>query len=191
LLLPSRSLHASPSPFYAVRPSPHTVGYKTDPTAEESQVELSTLVDQIDEQVTNGDGVLGNQPKVGNTPNGPPEVRYKGFKEGQDYKPFGLKKNRRLDKPQRIIHRSPRFGPGAKQATYKDAFLYLGIDPLKEALNDALLSKFVTTMGKIKGRNETGLSRNSQRRMGKAVRRARAMGILPMMSKPVTLDLYR
>lgn len=89
------------------------------------------------------------------------------------------------------MQRVPRFGPGAKQAASKDAFLYLGIDPLKEAMNDALLSKFVTTMGKIKGRNETGLSRRSQRRVGKAVRRARAMGILPMMSKAVTLDQYR
>jgi len=52
------------------------------------------------------------------------------------------------------------------QATYEDAFLYLGIDPLKEAMNDALLSKFVTTMGKIKGQNETRWSRRSQQRVG-------------------------
>ena len=52
------------------------------------------------------------------------------------------------------------------QATYKDAFLYLSINPLKEAMNDALLSKFMTTMGKIKGQNETGWSRRSQQRVG-------------------------
>jgi len=38
---------------------------------------------------------------------------------------------------------------------------------------------FINPMGKIKGRNETGLTWKSQRLVGKMVRRARAMGVIP------------
>lgn len=38
-------------------------------------------------------------------------------------------------------------------------------------------------MGKILPRNVTGLTRKSQRYVGKAIRRARAMGILPVLSR--------
>ena len=63
----------------------------------------------------------------------------------------------------------------------KDPFLFYNIDPVKEALNSHLLNAFLTTMGKIRGRNETMLPRRTQRRMGKAIRRARNLGILPNM----------
>ena len=38
-------------------------------------------------------------------------------------------------------------------------------------------------MGRIQPRNVTGLTRKSQRQVGKAIRRARAMGILPVLSR--------
>ncbi|KAG2156202.1 hypothetical protein DEU56DRAFT_906373 [Suillus clintonianus] len=73
-------------------------------------------------------------------------------------------------------------GPGTKQAKQQDIFYRLGVDPLQEASNDVLLSSFVTEMGKIKHRAETGLTTKSQRRLGKAIRRAKMMGIIPVLS---------
>lgn len=43
-------------------------------------------------------------------------------------------------------------------------------------MNPLVLNRFVTSLGKIKGRGMTGLQRSSQRKMGKAVRRARVSG---------------
>ncbi|KAJ8590878.1 hypothetical protein M405DRAFT_861015 [Rhizopogon salebrosus TDB-379] len=73
-------------------------------------------------------------------------------------------------------------GPGSKQAKKQDVFYRLGIDPLQEASNDVLMSSFVTEMGKIKHRAETGLTTKSQRKLGKAIRRAKMMGVIPVLS---------
>jgi ribosomal protein S18 len=50
------------------------------------------------------------------------------------------------------------------------------IDPLKDYKNVRMLSHFVTEMGFIKPRNETGLSIKNQKKAAKAIRRARSMG---------------
>jgi ribosomal protein S18 len=76
-------------------------------------------------------------------------------------------------------------GPNHKKALQTDYFLNIptangkGINPLNEYLNPALLSHFVTNMGKIMGRAHTQLTWKNQRRLGKAVRRARSMGLMP------------
>ena len=76
-----------------------------------------------------------------------------------------------------------------------DAFKVLSLDPLRHYRTVSLFSPFVTDMGRIKPRLETGLSRKTQRKLGKAIRRARAMGLMSFHSKPVTLavgeELYR
>ncbi|CAL1700911.1 unnamed protein product [Somion occarium] len=77
----------------------------------------------------------------------------------------------------------PLLGPSAKESKYRDVFYQLNIDPLHEAFNSKLLSRFVSEMGKIKGRAETNLTWKSQRRLGKAIRRAKQMGIIPILSK--------
>ncbi|KAI9066761.1 hypothetical protein FKP32DRAFT_1554981, partial [Trametes sanguinea] len=77
----------------------------------------------------------------------------------------------------------PMLGPDASTSRYLDVFHQLDIDPLKECQNSTLLSRFVTSMGKIKGRNETNLTWNNQRRIGKAIRRAKMMGIIPLLSR--------
>ena len=66
-------------------------------------------------------------------------------------------------------------------------FHQLQIDPLNEALNSRLLSHFVTDMGKIKPRSQTKLTWRSQRRLGKAIRRAKMMGIIPVLSRRVLI----
>ena len=74
-------------------------------------------------------------------------------------------------------------GPDAATSKELDVFHQLNLDPLKECRNTSLLSRFVTSMGKIRGRNETKLTWKNQRRMGKAIRRAKMMGLIPVLSK--------
>lgn len=76
-------------------------------------------------------------------------------------------------------------GPSAKESKRHDAFYQMGIDPLHESMNSILMSHFVTELGKIKGRAETKLTWRSQRRLGKAIRRAKMMGIIPTFAKRI------
>jgi small subunit ribosomal protein S18 len=75
-------------------------------------------------------------------------------------------------------------GPGAREARAGDIFYQLNLDPLEECQNATLLAHFVSEMGKIYGRERTRLTTNNQRRLGKAIRRARQMGVLPILSRP-------
>lgn len=77
-------------------------------------------------------------------------------------------------------------GPGAAESRRNDWFYQLGIDPLDEATNPRLLSYFVTNMGKVKSRAETKLTWRNQRRLTKAIRRAKMMGVMPILNKQVT-----
>jgi small subunit ribosomal protein S18 len=74
-------------------------------------------------------------------------------------------------------------GPVGNEARKDDIFYQLEMDPLKEFNNHKLLCGFITSMGKIKSRGGTRLTQRSQRRIGKAIRRARQMGVIPWMSK--------
>lgn len=76
-------------------------------------------------------------------------------------------------------------GPGAVESRQNDWFYQLGIDPLDEATNPRLLSYFVTGMGKVKRRAETKLTWRNQRRLTKAIRRAKMMGVMPILNKQV------
>ncbi|KAJ1963702.1 hypothetical protein GGI12_001892 [Dipsacomyces acuminosporus] len=64
-----------------------------------------------------------------------------------------------------------------------DPFVALDIDPIKEYKNSYLLSNFVTEMGKIRPRYKTGLTAKSQRKVAKAIKRARAFGLMPVTSR--------
>lgn len=88
---------------------------------------------------------------------------------------------------QRRHRRAPQVGPDAKTSRHRDAFYQLGIDPLDECINSRLLSDFVTDMGKIRSRAYTGLTWRSQRRLSKAIRRAKMMGVIPLLSKRTKL----
>lgn len=90
----------------------------------------------------------------------------------------------------------PLLGPGAREARAGDELHRLGLRPGHPSLHDdsyknpPLLSAYITDMGKIKPRNVTGLTRRSQREVGKAVRRARAMGLVPVMSNAAARLAY-
>lgn len=104
----------------------------------------------------------------------------------QAYSPFELKKGRMLEKKNFRRNKTPRMGPGAEEALRTDVIQHFGIVPQHEHINPLFLNGFLTDMGKIKGRNETRLSRKSQRMIGKAIRRARAIGTMPVMHKALT-----
>ncbi|GAA5896250.1 mitochondrial 37S ribosomal protein bS18m RSM18 [Sporobolomyces salmoneus] len=71
-------------------------------------------------------------------------------------------------------------GPPVSFGPTHDPFVRYGLDPLKQGvLNPFWKAEFCTTMGKIKPRGKTGLQRKSQRRVGKSIRRARSMGLIP------------
>ncbi|GAA5875804.1 hypothetical protein JCM16303_004002 [Sporobolomyces ruberrimus] len=71
-------------------------------------------------------------------------------------------------------------GPPTSFGPTHDPFIRYGLDPLKQGLmNPFWKAEFCTTMGKIKPRGKTGLQRKSQRRVGKSIRRARSMGLIP------------
>ncbi|KAH7343941.1 ribosomal protein S18 [Rhizoctonia solani] len=84
--------------------------------------------------------------------------------------------------------KDPTLGPSRKHAQAIDAFRKLDIDPLDEFKNPLLLKAFVTEMGKIHSRAKTGLTWRSQRRVGKAIRRARALGLIPLWNTPTVYD---
>ncbi|KAG8743369.1 hypothetical protein FRC10_012173 [Ceratobasidium sp. 414] len=108
--------------------------------------------------------------------------RPKSIKANTFSNPNHLSREHRVYRPERRP-KDPTMGPGRKQAQSLDVFRKLDIDPLDEYKNGTLLKSFVSEMGKIHPRAKTGLTWRSQRRVGKAIRRARAMGIIPLWSQ--------
>lgn len=111
----------------------------------------------------------------------------KSFQNGQYYDPYTLDPTNMTFQPRRRA--LPLLGPSKREAMKQDPIHILGLNPAKPSLaddtykNGALLSEYTSEMGKILPRNITGLTRKSQRYIGKAIRRARALGILPVMSR--------
>ncbi|KAF9167848.1 hypothetical protein DFQ27_009660 [Actinomortierella ambigua] len=92
------------------------------------------------------------------------------FRKGDIYKPSDLD----TSKP-----RVYRAAPGKK----KDELNIIGVNPLHEYKNAELLSHYITPVGRLMSREQTGLTAKNQRRLSKAVRRARAMCILSPTAK--------
>ncbi|KAH7887615.1 hypothetical protein F5I97DRAFT_860252 [Phlebopus sp. FC_14] len=85
---------------------------------------------------------------------------------------------------QRPFISNPLVAPGIRESAEKDILLHFDIDPIWESSNPTLLSSFVTDLGKIKPRTQTRLSAKTQRRLAKAIRRAKMMGVIPILSNP-------
>ena len=64
-----------------------------------------------------------------------------------------------------------------------DAFDALSLNPLDLYKNFSVMSEYVTEMGRIRGRKSTGLRRVNQRRLAKAIRRARMLGLMPSVHR--------
>ncbi|KAL8786663.1 MAG: hypothetical protein Q9195_008117 [Heterodermia aff. obscurata] len=66
-----------------------------------------------------------------------------------------------------------------KRPINADVFEALDLDPRKEYKNHSIMWEYVTNMGRIKHPRDTGLGNVSQRRLAKAIRRSRGMGLMP------------
>ncbi|KAL6309608.1 ribosomal protein S18 [Sparassis latifolia] len=113
--------------------------------------------------------------------------RFKGFRTNK-VKPNQLSRNDRTATRRPV--KPPLLGPSAKESRELDIFYQLNIDPLHECQNSSLMSHFVTEMGRIMPRAQTKLTWKNQRKLGKAIRRAKMMGVIPILSKR-PLDLLQ
>lgn len=93
-------------------------------------------------------------------------------------------KNRMWRNSRVVIPRTS--GPKKALAIRDDIFHQLDIDPLHEIYNRPLLRDYVSELGRIIPRDQSRLTWKNQRKLGKAVRRAKAMGIIPIFSKGFT-----
>ncbi|KAL8723513.1 MAG: hypothetical protein Q9181_007272, partial [Wetmoreana brouardii] len=118
---------------------------------------------------------------------------YRRFRPGDIYAPHDLSPAEQQKWRQRHVggnidgQRGPHQNtPGKK----KDVFDMLNINPIKEYWNMSMMTEFVTSMGRLRHRRETGLRGVNQRRIGRAVRRAVGMGLLPSVHKhPEMLEM--
>ncbi|KAJ7276552.1 hypothetical protein B0H12DRAFT_1175183 [Mycena haematopus] len=110
-----------------------------------------------------------------------PIHEYKPFR-GSFIRPYDLSLEGRSFKD-RPLGRPPQIAPSTRDARKKDVFYQLNIDPLKLAQHPAILTPFVSELAMIYPRRTTGLTTKSQRRVAKAIRRAKMMGVIPLYSR--------
>ncbi|KAJ5214817.1 hypothetical protein N7468_010496 [Penicillium chermesinum] len=72
---------------------------------------------------------------------------------------------------------------GRRQSPSRDAFDALNLDPLSLYKNFSIMSEYVSPLGRIKHRNETGLRPVNQRKIAKAIRRAVGLGLMPSVHR--------
>ncbi|KAK3618542.1 hypothetical protein LTR56_024583 [Elasticomyces elasticus] len=94
------------------------------------------------------------------------------YKPGDVYAPHDLSGNEMAK--WKKLRRKPRVGSHGT-----DVLDSLGVDPRKHYKNFSMMAEYVTEMGRIKHRTETGLRPVNQRRMAKAIRRAIGTGLMP------------
>ncbi|KAJ7068422.1 hypothetical protein C8F01DRAFT_1246927 [Mycena amicta] len=116
----------------------------------------------------------------------PPETirtveKYKTFKPNTFIRPWDLSlEGRSLTER---FSRRPAIPPRTRDARKQDIFYNLGLDPLKLALHPKVLSPYMSEMAMIQPRRTTLLTSKSQRRIAKAIRRAKMMGVIPLHSR--------
>ncbi|KAF9568986.1 hypothetical protein CPC08DRAFT_702108 [Agrocybe pediades] len=84
---------------------------------------------------------------------------------------------------QRPIIKYPSVAPPPSVSRKRDIFYQLSLDPRDFSTNPSILSNYVTEMGKIKSRDQTLLTMKSQRLLGRTIRRAKMMGVIPTLSR--------
>ncbi|XHG08120.1 hypothetical protein AWENTII_011239 [Aspergillus wentii] len=70
-----------------------------------------------------------------------------------------------------------------RQSPPTDAFDALNMNPLDLYKNFSIMSEYMTLMGRIKHRNQTGLRPVNQRKIAKAIRRAIGLGLMPSVHR--------
>nr|GAT59961.1 mitochondrial ribosomal protein s18 [Mycena chlorophos] len=109
---------------------------------------------------------------------------YKSFEPYSFIRPWDLSlAGKKLTPPRHP--RKPAIPPRTRDAREKDVFYNLGIDPLKLSLHPQVISAFLSEMAMIQPRRVTQLTSKSQRRVAKAIKRAKMMGVIPLHSRYV------
>ncbi|GJJ70725.1 small subunit ribosomal protein S18 [Entomortierella parvispora] len=110
-----------------------------------------------------------NSPVTGALPNEQFRMARGNYRKGDIYKPSDLNDSgpTKFDAPPKPV----------------DELKILKLNPVVEYKNAALLSHYVSPLGRILSREQTGLSAKNQRRVTKAIRRARAMCIISPTAK--------
>ena len=76
----------------------------------------------------------------------------------------------------------PNVAPRSSICRHSDPFYQLDLDPRDFTANTVVLSQYLSEMGKIQSRAYTSLTAKNQRLLGKTIRRAKMMGIIPHLS---------
>lgn len=124
-------------------------------------------------------------PVVNNRRNSGPAI--KRFYKSRNYDPASLNLTNLYAPRQRRA--APLLGPSRAAAEKLDPLFKLRLRPGHPSLEDdsyknpVLVSSYVSEMGKILPRKDTNLTMRSQREVAKAIRRLRAMGLIPTMSR--------
>ncbi|KAJ3284638.1 hypothetical protein HK104_009839, partial [Borealophlyctis nickersoniae] len=69
-----------------------------------------------------------------------------------------------------------------------DVCAMLKINPLDKWKDARFLAHFIRDTGMIKPRTETGLSAANQKKLAKAIKRARVAGVIPYTCRPAVAD---
>ncbi|KAG6831401.1 hypothetical protein H0H92_011003 [Tricholoma furcatifolium] len=117
-------------------------------------------------------------------------TKWKSLKSNRLVKPHDFAYKNRILEPKPYQTRRPQLGPRPSEARYNDVFHQFDLDPVEVAMNPTILSHYISEMGKVYGRNTTHLTTKSQRRLGKAIRRAKMMGVIPVLSKAQLMSNY-
>ncbi|KAJ5138916.1 uncharacterized protein N7515_003764 [Penicillium bovifimosum] len=72
---------------------------------------------------------------------------------------------------------------GKRQAPRTDALDALNLKPMDLYKNFSVMSEYMTSMGRIRHRSETGLRPVNQRKIAKALRRAIGIGLMPSVHR--------
>ncbi|KAL8692215.1 MAG: hypothetical protein Q9218_002715 [Villophora microphyllina] len=112
---------------------------------------------------------------------------FRRFRPGDIYAPHDLSSTEQHKWRQRRPSANIDGRGGSSHHTSKggkqDVFDVLNIHPLDEFKNPSMMTEYVTSMGRLRHRRETGLRAVNQRRISKAVRRAVGMGLLPTLNR--------
>lgn len=137
--------------------------------------------------------IMARSPTPSSSPTAPTPRFNTQFQNGDFYNPNDLAYKKPGRRPPSRIISSGLFSNNPESSLHQqtaaqirdaDPFVQHDINPLHQFKDRGLMSLFVTEMGKIKPRSQTGLSAKSQRRLTKAIKRARATGFLPYTAKP-------
>ncbi|KAJ5123476.1 hypothetical protein N7448_009573 [Penicillium atrosanguineum] len=72
---------------------------------------------------------------------------------------------------------------GKRKSPSTDAFDALNLNPLHLYKNFSVMSEYVSALGRIRHRDQTGLRPVNQRKIAKAIRRAMGLGLMPSVHR--------